>query len=88
MINQPEVSTAPKSRRRGRREAIEMLERRFGYFPKRFRWHGRIYEVLAVDRCWTSVRNKPGLCFRVQCHEGTFELSQDVRLNKWEVIYI
>jgi hypothetical protein len=74
-----------KSRRRGTREAVEMLERRFGYFPRRFRWRGKVYEVDGVERCWTSMKNTPRLCFRVHYREGRFDLSQDIRLNKWEV---
>ena len=77
-----------KPRRRGSREAVEMLERRFGYFPNRFRWRGKTYDVDGVERCWTSMRRNPRLCFRVRCREGVFELAQDVRLNKWEVTWI
>ncbi len=44
-----------KHRRRGA-EPIEMRERRHGYFPKTFVWHGRRYEVYAVERCWTVSR--------------------------------
>ena len=85
MIHQTWSPQRLKTARRGRREAVEMLERRFGYFPKRFRWRGRLYDVEAVERCWTSVRTNPRLCFRVRCREGSFELSQEVRLNTWEV---
>jgi hypothetical protein len=88
MIHQTMSAIGRKSRRRGSREAVEMLEKRFGYFPKRFRWHGKIYDVEAVERCWTGVRSNPRLSFRVRCREGSFELSQDVRLNKWEVTFI
>jgi hypothetical protein len=88
MIHQDPARVMAKTGRRGRREAIEMLDRRFGYFPKRFRWHGRIYDVETVDRCWTSARSTPRMCFRVRCREGWFELSQDVRLNRWEVTLV
>lgn len=77
------------SRRRGA-EAIEMRERRHGYFPKSFVWRGRRYDVYAVERCWTvSRRNGSNKverhCFRVRCPEGTFEVYQDVRHNTWHL---
>lgn len=77
-----------KPRRRGSREAAEMLEKRFGYFPKRFRWRGRTYDVDAVEHCWTSMKHHPRLCFRVRCREKRYELSQDIKLNCWEVSMI
>ncbi len=77
--------TMPRRTRTGR-EAVEIQEKRFGYFPKRFLWHGQSYEVQAVERCWTSRRGTPRLCFRVKCAEGSFNLFQDVRLNSWEVM--
>ncbi len=81
-------ATTPVRRQRMRRgslEAVEIQEKRFGYFPKRFRWRGKVYEVEAVERCWTKANGNPHLCFRVRCQEGSFELYQDVRANTWEV---
>ncbi len=74
------------ARARAKREAVQMREKRFGYFPKAFRWRGREYEVEAVERCWTKARGHPELCFRVRCPEGAFELVQDVQLNAWHVV--
>ncbi len=74
--------------RRGTREAVEIQEKRFGYFPKRFRWRGQVYDVEMVERCWTKMRGNPQLCFRVKCREGSFELFQDVRANTWEVTLV
>lgn len=85
MIHQPLSTVKIRPSRRGAREAVEMLEKRFGYFPRRFRWRGRIHDVEAVESCRTRMGMNPMLCFRVRCPEGLFELSQDVRLNKWEV---
>lgn len=53
-------------------EKIQMNKRRFGYFPQRFTWRGRRYDVQAVERCWTVSRKRMGnkverLCFRVRC---------------------
>ena len=51
---------------------IQMDKKRFGYFPQRFTWRGRRYDVHAVERCWTVSRKRLGnkverLCFRVRC---------------------
>jgi hypothetical protein len=72
-----------------RSEPIQMEAKRFGYFPQTFVWHGRRYEVNAVERCWTvshhGAWNVERHCFRVRCAEGTFDLSQDARHNTWQV---
>ncbi|OGO39051.1 MAG: hypothetical protein A2Z03_06280 [Chloroflexi bacterium RBG_16_56_8] len=74
------------SHRRPRRpEAVEIQEKRFGYFPKVFRWHGKRYDVQAVERCWTVANRAPRLYFRVRCDEGMFDLYQDVRGNTWHL---
>ncbi len=82
--------TWSKSRRAPRRgEAIRMEVKRFGYFPQTFIWHGRRYEVHAVERCWTVSRrwvwDVERHCFRVRCAEGTFELYQDAKRNTWHM---
>ena len=53
-------------------EKIKMERKRFGYFPQRFTWRGRVYDVHTVERCWTVSRRRLGnrverLCFRVRC---------------------
>ncbi len=83
--------TAPvrlKRARRGTREPVEIQEKRFGYFPKRFRWRGQVYDVEAVERCWTKASGNPHLCFRVRCQERSFELYQNVHANTWEVALV
>src|SRR5512141_1085101 len=75
----------PVLRRRAPAEAVEMQEKRFGYFPKTFRWHGKRYDVQAVERCWTVANRAPRLYFRVRCNEGLFDLYQDVRGNTWHL---
>ncbi len=67
-------------------EAVEVQEKRFGYFPQVFRWRGRRYDVQAVERCWTTRSRDPRLIFRVRCQEGMFELAQDIRLNSWHLV--
>jgi len=71
-----------------RREPVEIQEKRFGYFPKTFRWRGKRYNVQAVERCWNATRNVPHLCFRVRCQDGTFELYQNVRDNTWHLAQV
>jgi hypothetical protein len=34
-------------------ETIQMLERRFNWFPAKFSWQGRVYTVDAVNECKT-----------------------------------
>ncbi len=85
MIEQTTTPVRLTRPRRGARQAVEIQEKRFGYFPQRFRWRGHVYEVQAVERCWTKANGNPHLCFRVRCLEGVFELYQNVRANTWEV---
>ncbi len=72
-------------RRSPHREAVEVKEKRFGYFPQVFRWRGKQYNVQQVEQCWTSIR-RPHLCFRVRCDEGRFDLYQNVRDNTWHLV--
>ncbi len=72
-------------------EAIEMRQRRQGYFPAEFRWHGQVWRVAHVEQCWTESRRDwrqtvQRHCFRVRCDNGRrFELVQDVQANTWHV---
>jgi hypothetical protein len=72
-----------------RSDAVRMEVKRFGYFPQEFVWHGRRYNVHAVERCWTVSRrlfwDVERHCFRVRCAEGMFELYQDAKRNTWHV---
>ena len=75
---------------RKRVEPIQVREKRFGYFPQRFRWHGRDYVVNRVERCWTIKTRRWGgrverLCFRVHCYEGVYDVFQDVIGNTWHI---
>ncbi len=67
-------------------EPIALLSRRHNYFPKRFMWRGKKYNVYAVEEAWTEMRRggkNAHHYFRVKCPEGTFDLYQDVNLNAW-----
>ncbi len=71
-------------------EPIDLLQRRFQYFPRIFRWRGQRYEVDAVERCWTVVRRgwrrqAQRHYFSVRCTEGEFELYQDIRTGLWHL---
>lgn len=83
MHRKPESMVA-RPRARGA-EPVDMQEKRFGYFPKAFRWHGKRYDVQSVERCWTVANRAPRLYFRVRCDEGLFDLFQDVRGNTWHL---
>jgi len=67
-------------------QPVEVREKRFGYFPKTFRWRGKFYSVDAVERCWNATYRAPYLCFRVRCREGVFDLYQNVRDNTWRLV--
>lgn len=56
-----------------RQDPIRLLARRHNYFPKKFMWRGRTYNVYSVIEAWTEMRRK----------EGTFEIYQDLHLNAW-----
>ena len=61
-------------------DAIQMLQRRFNYFPKTFTWNGQTIHVEHVVRCWTMAGK---LVFRVQCAAGTYDVTQNVRHDTW-----
>jgi hypothetical protein len=77
-----------RSRKPRPQEAVEIQEKRFGYFPKAFRWRGKRYNVETVERCWNASRSAPHLCFRVRCSDGVFDLYQNVRDNTWRLVPI
>lgn len=68
-----------------KREPIELLSRRYDYFPASFRWRGRRFQVMAVRKCWTTQTPVPRRRFRVRCVEGIFELEHDLRADIWRV---
>jgi hypothetical protein len=69
-------------------EPIEIKERRYGFVPQSFLWHGRRYRVHAVERCWSVGKRRwdgGRLCFLLRCAEGTFEVHQNLATNTWHV---
>lgn len=91
----PRVGAATRSARSGasnpqrlrstRRDAVEILEKRFGYFPHSFQWRGHSHSIQAVERTWTKMGRVPQLCFRVRCKEGVFDLTQNSKTNIWSL---
>jgi hypothetical protein len=65
---------------------IKLLARRHDYFPASFRWRGRRFGVLAVERCWTKRKPLHRRFFRVRCQVGIFVLEQMVDGDKWRVL--
>lgn len=62
---------------------IQMIERRFNFFPKTFRIGGDTHTVKHVERCWTQPGRTPRLYFRVHTTAGNMVLYQDVNANTW-----
>lgn len=81
------ASTARRTRA-VRNDAVEILEKRFGYFPQRFQWRGHTHQVLAVERTWTKMGRVAQMCFRVRCQEGVFDLTQNVKNNIWSLAVV
>jgi hypothetical protein len=71
-------------------ESVDLIEKRFQYFPQAFGWRGRRYRVEAVERCWTVSRRGwrrrvARHFFQVRCAEGTFEIYQEIKSNTWHL---
>jgi len=69
---------------------VEMVQRRFQYFPDVFRWQGRSHRVQSVQRCWTVARwgwkrRVERHYFQVECADGDFELYQDIQDRTWHL---
>lgn len=66
-------------------ERISLLARSHGYFPAAFRWRGRRFEVIAVQKCWVERRPVGRRMFRVRCAAGNFVLEQSMADDTWQV---
>ena len=68
-------------------ESVEILQKRFGYYPQRFLWRGRSFEVVQVLRVWCTERGwlRPAQWRRyaLLTAEGNFELCHDLQRNLW-----
>ncbi len=67
---------------------IEMIQRRFGYFPLRFSIHGKEHHVNSVARCRTTgTQNEiKRHYFDVVCDDGDYTIYQDLKNNTWHVV--
>jgi len=71
-------------------EPVELIAKRFGFFPAVFGWRGREFQVEAVEECRLVVAGwlppwRKEVRFRVRTPEGVFELAQDTQRNLWRV---
>jgi hypothetical protein len=67
-------------------ERIVMNEKQFDYFPQRFTWRNRCYDIYKIERCWrVSQRHIERLHFQVHCEKDRFELFQDLGTGTWYV---
>lgn len=69
-------------------DEITMLQRRFSHFPQRFVWQDCIFDVTAIERCWTISQPQDGierLCFQVRCDKDRFMLFHDLTSNTWHL---
>ena len=66
-------------------EPINLLARSHGYFPAAFRWRGRRFDVITVEKCWTVQHPAVRRMFRVRCAAGSFVLEQRLASDAWRV---
>jgi hypothetical protein len=70
-------------------EPVELLEQRFNFLPRSFRWRGGIWRVRVVVQVWE--RPRAGLrparrYFEVICGQGSgCVLFQDLHVGTWHV---
>jgi hypothetical protein len=72
------------------REPVEMIRRRYGYFPEVFRWRGRRFTLDTVEDSWLAPhrpwqRTPARRFFRASGGDGEFELYQDLRAGTWHL---
>ena len=46
-------------------EPVQLVAKTHGYFPASFRWRGRRFDVVAVEKCWTV--SGPAVRRRLPC---------------------
>ena len=66
-------------------EPVQLVAKTHGYFPASFRWRGRRFDVVAVEKCWTVSSPAVRRLFRVRCQAGWFILQQAVADDHWQV---
>jgi len=70
-------------------EAVQILEWRFNYFPRRFRWRGRQFEVIQVEQVRSMRREWPRRSqrrnYQVTTDCGRFTLCHDLLHDIWSI---
>jgi hypothetical protein len=74
-------------------EPIALLELRYNYQPRAFRWRGMTHAIYQVERRWAEValpwRPAQRQYWRVRCQDGRrYDIYQDLRANTWHLAAI
>lgn len=70
-------------------EPVELLEQRFNFLPRTFRWRGTLCRVRSVTHVWDHGYRwggTPRRYFRVTCHRGEcYILFQNLHVGTWHI---
>ncbi len=71
-------------------EPVELVAKRFGFFPAVFGWRGRWFQVEAIEGCHVAPADwllpwRKEVRFRVRTSAGAFELAQDIGSGSWKI---
>jgi hypothetical protein len=70
-------------------EPVDLLDQRFNFLPRSFRWRGDLWRVRAIVRVWEQPCAgwwPPRRYFEVTCGPGSCHiLFQDLRIGTWHV---
>jgi hypothetical protein len=70
-------------------EPVALVEQRFNFLPRSFRWRGDLWRVRVVAQVWEQPRagwRSPRRYFEVVCHDDrTYILFQDLHIGTWHV---
>ena len=74
-------------------EPIALLELRYNYQPRTFRWRGMTHAINLVERRWADAglpwRPADRQYWRVRCQDGRrYDIYQDLRANTWHLAAI
>jgi hypothetical protein len=72
-----------------RAEPIAIVEQRFNFLPRSFRWRGNLQSIRQIARVWERTytsRRAPRRYFEVICQDNsTRVLFQDLSVGTWHV---
>jgi len=70
-------------------EPVDLLDQRFNFLPRSFRWRGDLWRVRSIERVWEQpcASWRPSRrYFEVTCGPGSCHvLFQDLRIGTWHV---